>query len=156
MTCPNCGAPMHQSLDAMKCDYCQTIYFPEKDDSGVRVLGETLPQTCPICSTPLTSATLDTVPIGYCTACRGMSVPMQVLSTLVDELRSDHAGAVISPPTDPAELRRIIPCPNCRQSMDAHFYAGPGHVVIDSCETCSLAWFDHGELARIAHAPSYA
>jgi Zn-finger nucleic acid-binding protein len=37
--------------------------------------------------------------------------------------------------------------------MEAHSYAGPGNVVIDSCEPCSLNWLDHGELARIAQAP---
>lgn len=147
---------MHPSRDAMKCDYCRTICFPEKDDSGVRVLGETLAQTCPICSTALTGASLEAIAIGYCTCCRGMSVPMRVLSTLVDELRSDQTGDIISPPTDPAELRRVVPCPNCHQPMDAHFYAGPGHIVIDSCEACNLTWFDHGELARVAHAPAYA
>ena len=37
--------------------------------------------------------------------------------------------------------------------MEAHSYCGPGNVVIDSCESCSLNWLDHGELARIAQAP---
>ena len=37
--------------------------------------------------------------------------------------------------------------------MDAHFYAGPGNVVIDSCEECSLIWLDRGELMHIVHAP---
>jgi Zn-finger nucleic acid-binding protein len=36
--------------------------------------------------------------------------------------------------------------------MDAHFYGGPGNVVIDSCEDCSLIWLDHGAITRIAHA----
>jgi Zn-finger nucleic acid-binding protein len=37
--------------------------------------------------------------------------------------------------------------------MDAHFYAGPGNVVIDSCEDCCLIWLDRGKLMRIVHAP---
>jgi hypothetical protein len=37
--------------------------------------------------------------------------------------------------------------------MDTHFYAGPGNVVIDSCENCCLTWLDGGELTRIAAAP---
>jgi hypothetical protein len=37
--------------------------------------------------------------------------------------------------------------------MDAHFYAGPGHVIIDSCENCCLIWLDGGELMRIVQAP---
>ncbi len=40
--------------------------------------------------------------------------------------------------------------------MDVHFYGGPGNVVIDSCEECSLIWLDRGELMRIAHAPDSA
>ena len=36
--------------------------------------------------------------------------------------------------------------------MDAHFYAGPGNVVIDSCEDCSLIWLDHGKLMRLVLA----
>jgi Zn-finger nucleic acid-binding protein len=39
--------------------------------------------------------------------------------------------------------------------MDAHFYAGPGNVVMDSCEVCDLNWLDHGELSRISRAPEY-
>ena len=37
--------------------------------------------------------------------------------------------------------------------MDAHYYAGPGNVIVDSCEDCCLIWLDRGELMRIAHAP---
>jgi Zn-finger nucleic acid-binding protein len=37
--------------------------------------------------------------------------------------------------------------------MDTHFYAGPGNVIVDSCDGCSLIWLDRGELTRIAHAP---
>jgi Zn-finger nucleic acid-binding protein len=36
--------------------------------------------------------------------------------------------------------------------MEAHFYAGGGNVVMDTCETCCLHWLDHDELARIAQA----
>jgi Zn-finger nucleic acid-binding protein len=154
MTCPSCGAPMHQALDALECDYCHTIYFPNKDDNGVRVLGESPDQTCPICTTPLSNAAVETVNIAYCSTCRGMSIPMAAFSTLVDELRSQQTGRVIPPSANPAELRRTINCPHCHQQMEAHFYGGPGNVVMDSCDPCSLNWLDHGELSRIAHAPS--
>ena len=36
--------------------------------------------------------------------------------------------------------------------METHFYAGPGHVIVDSCENCSELWLDGGELMRIVHA----
>jgi len=37
--------------------------------------------------------------------------------------------------------------------METHFYAGPGNVVMDSCENCELIWLDRGELMHIARAP---
>jgi Zn-finger nucleic acid-binding protein len=37
--------------------------------------------------------------------------------------------------------------------MIAHLYAGPGNVVIDSCEQCQVNWLDGGELRRIALSP---
>ena len=30
---------------------------------------------------------------------------------------------------------------------------GPGNVIIDTCESCSLNWLDYGELQRIVRAP---
>ena len=32
-------------------------------------------------------------------------------------------------------------------------YGGPGNVIIDTCEHCSLNWLDYGELQRIVRAP---
>ena len=46
-----------------------------------------------------------------------------------------------------------IDCPQCHRRMDTHLYGGPGNVVIDSCEECSLIWLDRGELMHIVHAP---
>jgi hypothetical protein len=40
--------------------------------------------------------------------------------------------------------------------MDAHFYAGPGNIVIDDCSLCELNWLDAGELRTIAHAPDHS
>ena len=39
--------------------------------------------------------------------------------------------------------------------MDAHPYAGPGAVIIDSCSECCVNWLDHGELQRIVRAPDH-
>jgi Zn-finger nucleic acid-binding protein len=39
--------------------------------------------------------------------------------------------------------------------MDTHLYAGPGNVVLDTCETCGVHWLDRGELRRIAMAPDH-
>jgi Zn-finger nucleic acid-binding protein len=37
--------------------------------------------------------------------------------------------------------------------MDTHPYGGPGNVIMDTCEHCSLNWLDYGELQRIVRAP---
>jgi Zn-finger nucleic acid-binding protein len=78
---------------------------------------------------------------------------MVEFQTLIDALRATQRGSVIQPSMDHGDLNRRISCPKCHRPMEAHSYAGPGNVVIDSCEPCSLNWLDHGELARIAQAP---
>ncbi|MGA2168949.1 MAG: zf-TFIIB domain-containing protein [Terracidiphilus sp.] len=155
MNCPSCGAPMRlkPGSDAFKCDYCQSVYLPGKDDDGVRVLGEPSGQACPLCSVPLVEAALAKVRILYCAACRGMLVPMQVFEGLVDELRATQGGKTVQTAPDSDDLRRRIDCPQCHHRMDTHLYGGPGNVVIDSCEECSFIWLDRGELMHIVHAP---
>jgi Zn-finger nucleic acid-binding protein len=139
-------------MESFTCDYCQRVVLPEKNDDGVRVLNEPAGQDCPVCSTPLVRAVLGKTPIVYCTGCRGMLIPMQALEALADELRTGQGSEAI--PTVPGkdELQRKIDCPQCHRAMDAHYYAGSGNVVIDSCEDCCLIWLDSGELMRIARA----
>jgi len=154
MNCPSCGAPMRlkPDMESFQCDYCKSVYLPEKNDDGVRVLGEASGQDCPLCNVPLVHAVLAKVPIIYCKGCKGMLIPMQALEALIEELRV-HEGTeslLIAPDND--DLRRAIDCPQCHHRMDAHFYAGPGNVVIDSCEECSLIWLDRGELMHIVQA----
>jgi len=155
MNCPSCGAPMHLKADAdsYACDYCRSVYLPEKDDNGVRVLDEASGELCPVCNLALVHAAIGGVRIRYCTHCHGMLVPMQVFESLIDELRSVGNGTVEQPKAERRDLSRKIGCPNCRARMDAHYYGGPGNVVIDSCETCSLNWLDRGELWHIVRAP---
>jgi Zn-finger nucleic acid-binding protein len=151
MNCPSCGAPMRPDGDALRCDYCHSVAFPEKDDSGVRVLGEATGYVCPICDMPLMQATLAGVGLAYCTVCRGMSIPMQVFEEFLGALRGMPSGATASlSDASSSDLQRRIKCPHCHRGMTADWYAGPGHVVIDSCEPCLLNWLDHGELMRIA------
>ena len=155
MNCPSCGAPMHlkPDMDCLKCDYCQSVYFPEKDDDGVRALGETADENCPVCSVPLMHAALAKIRILYCTKCRGMLVRMEVLQALIEELRVLEGGTFIQPAADDRDSRRRILCPHCHGPMEAHLYAGPGNVYIDSCEMCLLNWMDRRELTRMVHAP---
>jgi Zn-finger nucleic acid-binding protein len=140
-------------MASFKCDYCQSVYFPDKNDDGVRVLDEPSGQNCPVCnSVPLVRAVLAKVPIIYCTGCHGMMVAMQALEGLVDQLRAGQGSEGASAAPDTEDLHRKINCPQCHHPMDAHFYAGPGNAVINSCENCCLIWMDRGVLMRIVHA----
>jgi Zn-finger nucleic acid-binding protein len=139
--------------DSYKCDFCQSVFFPEKGDDGVRVLGEPSDMNCPICNVALVQAALAKIRILYCTGCRGQLIPMQVFPMLVEELQSVEGGAVVQPAYDSQDLKRRINCPKCHKPMDTHLYAGPGNVVMDSCEMCELNWLDRGELMHIVRAP---
>jgi Zn-finger nucleic acid-binding protein len=140
-------------MESYKCDFCQNTFFPEKNDDGVRVLGEPSGQDCPLCNIPLVHAVLAKNPIIYCTGCKGMLIPMAMLEGLIEELRDEQGAGAAPVAPDKEDLRRKINCPQCHRPMDAHFYAGPGNAVIDSCEECSLIWMDRGVLMRIVHAP---
>jgi endogenous inhibitor of DNA gyrase (YacG/DUF329 family) len=52
MNCPSCGAPLSLEGDqeSLTCDYCKSIYLPEQDDEGVRLLGQAEGVSCPICA----------------------------------------------------------------------------------------------------------
>lgn len=156
MNCPDCGAPMRleSDKDYFTCDFCKNIYFPEKNEDGVRVLGETSPSACPICAIPLVHAAVSNERILYCSRCRGMLIRMDIFAALVDDLRARRDGSTAIPhPPDPSELRRRISCPQCHRQMDTHYYCGPGNVVIDDCSQCGLDWLDYGELMRLTRAP---
>src|ERR1017187_384337 len=94
MNCPSCGAPMRlkPDMESFRCDYCQSVYFPEKNDDGVRVLDEPSGQNCPLCNIPLVHAAIAKVRIIYCTGCHGMLVSMPVFEVLVEELQADAGG----------------------------------------------------------------
>jgi Zn-finger nucleic acid-binding protein len=93
-------------MESFQCDYCKSVYLPEKNDDGVRVLGEASGQDCPLCNVPLVHAVLAKVPIIYCKGCKGMLIPMQALEALIEELRV-HEGTeslLIAPDNDAARL----------------------------------------------------
>ena len=143
---------MHPEGSSLKCDYCHNVVVPDKDTSGVRVLAESPGrEACPICNLPLMQSTLGREPLLYCTKCHGMLVAMMEFESLIDAARTASAP-IASLPADVHELDRKIACPHCHRPMEAHFYAGSGNVVMDSCEPCCLHWLDHDELARIAQA----
>ena len=139
--------------DSFRCDYCHNIYLPEKGDDGVRVLGEPSSELCPNCNLSLVQAAITGIRILYCTKCHGMLVSMEIFANLIVELRSLEIDAAIQPSAQKSGLARRVDCPRCHKQMDSHYYAGPGNVVIDSCETCSLNWLERGELMHIVRAP---
>jgi Zn-finger nucleic acid-binding protein len=143
---------MHAQGASLKCDYCGNVVVPERDTSGVRVLSESPDQqACPVCNIPLYQATLGQSPLLYCTKCHGMLIAMMEFQSLLDAARTASAP-IPALPADTHELDRTIACPHCHTPMEAHYYAGGGNVVMDTCETCCLHWLDHDELARIAQA----
>lgn len=138
------------------CDYCQTVVVPEKGKDGVQVLDDVDGQQCPVCNgVELKNALLAGVGVEYCETCRGFLVEMDAFPALLSAVRVEQGATIAAPSGDDRELERKIACPRCHRTMEAHFYAGPGHVVMDSCENCQVNWMDAGEIERIAHAPSY-
>jgi Zn-finger nucleic acid-binding protein len=157
MNCPDCGAAMRldEDKDSFECDYCKAICFPEKNDEGVRVLGDTASLSCPICAVALVHAAISGRRLLYCTRCRGMLVNMNTFVALVEDLRTSKEGGAPLRASNPKDLERRLICPQCHQRMDTHFYEGPGNIVIDDCPRCLLNWLDAGELMRIAKAPDH-
>jgi Zn-finger nucleic acid-binding protein len=143
---------LKSGAESYQCDYCQSVYVPEKNDDGVRVL-EVADESCPVCNVPLSRASLAHTAILYCTRCRGMLVSMEGFGGLISEEQVRQGVSKIQPAADASDLQRRLNCPRCHRPMDTHFYAGPGNVVIDTCDHCMVNWLDNGELSRIAHAP---
>lgn len=140
---------------SFRCEYCHSVYFPEQAENGVRVLsGDATGFSCPICNVPLVNAAVGPARMIYCTRCHGMMAPMPAFEDLIDAARIAGATGAAPAPSDPADLHRKLACPRCHRALDAHFYAGPGNVIVNSCEDCCLLWLDRGGLMRIAHFSS--
>jgi Zn-finger nucleic acid-binding protein len=158
MTCENCGAPARLDRDRglFVCDYCGSEFVPPAGEDGVQVLGETKCQ-CPACEGLLSDGRLELHELLYCTHCRGMLIGMDDFLPLIETLRSYRERPVMTVAprqADAGKLPRL--CPRCSQPMDNHPYGGPGNVVIDTCESCSVNWLDKGEIQKIVAAPDYA
>jgi len=155
MNCRACGAPMKLGAvgDSYTCPYCHSVYFPEKNDDGVRVMGPAEGESCPVCAIALMEASRERTRLRYCTRCRGMLIPMDEFADLIDAVRAKKAGTMQAGPNadDDSEMQRRLPCPHCHQTMIMDFYGGGNHVVIGSCEHCALDWVDHGKLEQIAY-----
>jgi len=156
MTCPGCGAAMRvePGKDYLICDYCGTTHFPDPNPDGVRMLGQETEYACPRCSIPLVPSSIAGAQVVYCNRCHGLLIGMDEFMAVVEELRSRHEHSeYAAQQPDWHDLDRHTNCPKCKQQMDTHPYCGPGNVIIDTCENCSVNWLDYGELQRIVRAP---
>src|SRR5438132_7486697 len=156
MRCENCGAGMRlkDDDDCLRCEYCESVYCPEPNERGIRVLGEPAGLSCSLCAVGLVHAVVAGKRVLYCPQCHGLLIDMELFATLVQLLQSHHDSPIeVLRPPDWKELRREMTCPQCGRRMDTHLYGGPGNIVIDNCERCSLNWLDDGELQRGVGAP---
>jgi Zn-finger nucleic acid-binding protein len=153
MNCPGCGAAMEPvgNRNYFRCTHCDSYHFPEETGDRVAVVGEDTGALCPLCRVPLVSAHIDGETVCSCEHCRGFLAETSTFGLIVAKRRARHGPDASQPaPFDPAELRRVLTCPNCQRRMDAHPYLGGGNAVVDTCEGCGLIWLDAGELAVIA------
>ena len=119
-------------------------------DDGVAVSGQPVGAACPVCHLPLQSAQIEDETVCYCNQCRGFLAPIDAFGRIVGKRRSRHGQhEQCLEPFDPAQLQRMLACPDCGGRMDAHPYSGGGNAVVDTCEACNLIWLDADELAVI-------
>jgi Zn-finger nucleic acid-binding protein len=155
--CPACGAPLslRPDTEGFECSYCHKTFFPDAEEDRVEVSGEPSDPSlnCPVCFLPLVKGSLAKSTVLCCVQCRGLLMATGLFSDVVDELHSTLDHAAVQTPADHDDLKRVIQCPQCNRRMDTHSYAGPGNVVVDTCDNCEFIWLDRGEITRIARAP---
>jgi len=156
MNCINCGAPMQLHLDKQhfSCDYCDTIYFPDENEDGIRILDADSNIECPVCRTRLVYGFIDQTRILHCQTCRGILINQESFLMCIEYLRARSTRPPIIPPAvNFSELERNLVCPTCNQPMSTHLYGGPGNLVVDNCPNCLHIWLDNQEFSRIIRAP---
>jgi Zn-finger nucleic acid-binding protein len=152
MICPDCDVAMQSvgNHPHFHCLQCGAFHFPEETGDGVTVVGDSVGAACPVCRLPLQSTLLEKETVCYCDRCHGFLTPIDSFGRIVWSRRARHSpNEQRTAPFDPAELRRVLKCPDCGERMDAHPYSGGGNAVVDTCESCNLIWLDAGELAVI-------
>src|SRR5262245_38814753 len=157
MNCPNCGAALEAlpNRNHFRCNYCQSLHFPEPEGEGMILLDKDHPLACPCCDRSLAAAVLDGDTVGHCPDCRGILLSNDHFARVVARRRETHGlQHKIVEPIDPAEFRRVTCCPKCRRRLDTHTYGGGGNAVIDSCVRCQLVWLDAGELTVLSQFPA--
>jgi Zn-finger nucleic acid-binding protein len=150
MNCPGCGAALGPAgdLHSLPCAHCG-FQLPEEAGDGV-AFGQPVGALCPLCRVALVSARIEGETVCFCGRCHGFLAEMETFGVIVAKRRALHGRHENrTDPFDPAELRRVLTCPNCGQRLDTHPYFGGGNAVVDTCEGCGLIWLDAGDLAVI-------
>ncbi len=158
MNCENCGAPVVavRGRGHFVCEHCASLHFAEcseQSPDGLTALDQDTDVGCPCCKTKLSLGSVEGVQLHYCPDCRGLLIPSEDFTFIVQQLREGGPDDSEAPtPLNPAELQRRVSCPQCGNKMEVHPYHGRGNAVIDSCHRCAVIWFDHGELGLIGRA----
>ena len=135
------------------CDHCGHQQESPAIAEELEVLSPST-HKCPVCATPLSEGRLHGHGVLSCGQCSGLLIEMNRFGSLIDAVRAYDVGSFrTTTPRRQQPGERTLQCPLCAKPLLSHTYAGPGNVVIDSCERCLVNWLDQGELRRIALAP---
>ncbi len=141
-----------RATGALVCGHCGTL-----DEQPVLLrdleMGALSRLPCPQCAAMLSNAALDGNQLLFCQKCFGMLIVMHNFVPLIEAAQRRENPSGVTPPRRQNPGDRVLNCPGCGHPMISHFYAGPGNLVIDTCERCQMNWLDPGELRRIARAP---
>ena len=155
MNCQHCGAPLQlvPHRDFFVCGHCDSLYHPDPNRDGLKLLEEPSGVACPVCREELVAGSVDRIRVQACSHCLGILTDNSGLLHFLRFVDVEPGAAELPPrPLRPEELARRVACPSCDRKMDTHPYSGPGNVVIDSCANCGLVFLDHGELDAITRA----
>ena len=156
MNCQTCQADLKKTpqTNELYCKNCGLFDMTKFQESFTPTGRETGFQ-CPACpeSTLHVGKAFNTE-VCFCQACRGFVIDRASLGELVETLRSCYDGPDDAPiPINQDDLEEKCCCPACGDEMTTFVYYGPGNVVLDTCESCNLTWFNEGELGQIVRAP---
>lgn len=113
-------------------------------------------KACPRCKREMRGATVGSVRVEECPACKGLWFEDQELRLAKDETDADLAWMdfeIWRHPERFVRSSRAVACPSCGpdRPMVAVQYGSTG-VTIDCCENCHGIWLDRGELDGIVNA----
>ena len=150
--CHNCGAPLSAGAgEALVCGHCGSVEARVAVFYDLETVGPGS-AACPQCHTSLSEARIEGCPVQYCPSCHGVLVEMKQFVALSEAVRAREPRTGVALPRRQRPGERVLSCPICSERMLSHFYAGPGNLVLDTCEPCGVNWLDPGELRRIARA----